>query len=167
MGSLLARDAERWQPAVLMLTACVPTGYLVPYHGKRGVPQLTHHHCEAAHYALKCHPTLKDEHSRHPNSRSGGRSLGCTLDITTARRSCLPTSLARLLSITLPRLVLPLGILWPIQSKAVAHEPLPRSTHGARIQTSRSWSVVKITGIAIGWIGSTIAFGAVVTLTGD
>jgi hypothetical protein len=27
--------------------------------------------------------------------------------------------------------------------------------------------VVRITGIAIGWIGSTIAFGAVVTLTGD
>jgi hypothetical protein len=32
----------------------------------------------------------------------------------------------------------------------------------ARIQTSRSSSVVKITGIAFGWIGSTIAFGAVV-----
>jgi hypothetical protein len=32
----------------------------------------------------------------------------------------------------------------------------------ARIQTSRSSSVVKITGMALGWIGSTIAFGAVV-----
>jgi hypothetical protein len=31
-----------------------------------------------------------------------------------------------------------------------------------RIQTSRSSSVVKITGIALGWIGSTMAFGAVV-----
>jgi hypothetical protein len=36
------------------------------------------------------------------------------------------------------------------------------SSHGARIQTSRSSSVVKITGIAFGCIGSTTAFGAVV-----
>jgi hypothetical protein len=32
----------------------------------------------------------------------------------------------------------------------------------ARIQTSRSSSVIRITGIALGWIGSTTAFGAVV-----
>jgi hypothetical protein len=37
------------------------------------------------------------------------------------------------------------------------------SSHGARIQTSHSSGVVRITGIAFGWIGSTIAFGAVVT----
>jgi hypothetical protein len=36
------------------------------------------------------------------------------------------------------------------------------SSHGARIQTSRSSSVVKITGITLEWIGSTIAFGDVV-----
>ena len=36
------------------------------------------------------------------------------------------------------------------------------SSHGARIQTSRSSSVVRITGMAFGWIGSTMAFGAVV-----
>ena len=36
------------------------------------------------------------------------------------------------------------------------------SFHGARIQTSRSSSVVRITGIAFGWIGSTTAFGDVV-----
>ena len=36
------------------------------------------------------------------------------------------------------------------------------SSHGARIQTSRSSSVVRITGIALGWIGSTTAFGVVV-----
>src|SRR6202000_3115571 len=36
------------------------------------------------------------------------------------------------------------------------------SSHGARSQTSRSSSVVRITGIAFGWIGSTTAFGAVV-----
>ena len=36
------------------------------------------------------------------------------------------------------------------------------SSHGARIQTSRSSSVVRITGIALGWIGSTTVFGAVV-----
>src|SRR6266436_8555785 len=36
------------------------------------------------------------------------------------------------------------------------------SSHGARIQTSHSSSVVRMTGIAFGWIGSTIAFGAVV-----
>jgi hypothetical protein len=36
------------------------------------------------------------------------------------------------------------------------------SSHGARIQTSRSSSVVRITGIAFGWIGSTTAFGVVV-----
>jgi hypothetical protein len=36
------------------------------------------------------------------------------------------------------------------------------SAQGARIQTSRSPSVVGITGMALGWIGSTMAFGAVV-----
>ena len=36
------------------------------------------------------------------------------------------------------------------------------SSHGARIQTSRSSSVVRITGMAFGWIGSTTAFGDVV-----
>jgi hypothetical protein len=33
------------------------------------------------------------------------------------------------------------------------------SSQGARIQTSRSSSVVRITGIALGWIGSTTAEG--------
>jgi hypothetical protein len=33
---------------------------------------------------------------------------------------------------------------------------------GARIQTSRSSSVVRITGMAFGWIGSTTGFGDVV-----
>ena len=36
------------------------------------------------------------------------------------------------------------------------------SSHGARIHTSRSSSVARITGIAFGWIGSTMAFGDVV-----
>jgi hypothetical protein len=36
------------------------------------------------------------------------------------------------------------------------------SSQGARIQTSCSSSVVKITGRALGWIGSTTAFGEVV-----
>jgi hypothetical protein len=36
------------------------------------------------------------------------------------------------------------------------------SSHGALIQTSRSSSVARITGIAFGWIGSTTAFGEVV-----
>ena len=36
------------------------------------------------------------------------------------------------------------------------------SSHGARIHTSRSSSVVRITGMALGWIGSTTAFGEVV-----
>jgi hypothetical protein len=36
------------------------------------------------------------------------------------------------------------------------------SSHGARIQTSHSSSVVRITGMALGWIGSTTAFGEVV-----
>ena len=36
------------------------------------------------------------------------------------------------------------------------------SSHGARIHTSRSSSVVRITGMALGWIGSTMALGAVV-----
>jgi hypothetical protein len=35
------------------------------------------------------------------------------------------------------------------------------SSHGARIQTSRSSPVVRITGIALGWIGSTTAFGEI------
>jgi hypothetical protein len=35
------------------------------------------------------------------------------------------------------------------------------SSHGARIQTSRSSSVIRIADIAFGWIGSTMAFGAV------
>lgn len=36
------------------------------------------------------------------------------------------------------------------------------SSHGARIQTSHSSCVVRITGIAFGCIGSTTAFGEVV-----
>lgn len=36
------------------------------------------------------------------------------------------------------------------------------SSHGARIQTSISSVVVRITGIAFGWIGATTAFGSVV-----
>jgi hypothetical protein len=36
------------------------------------------------------------------------------------------------------------------------------SSHGARIHASRSSSVVRITGIALGCIGSTVAFGAVI-----
>ena len=36
------------------------------------------------------------------------------------------------------------------------------SFHGARIHTSRSSSVVRMTGIAFGWMGSTTAFGCVV-----
>jgi hypothetical protein len=36
------------------------------------------------------------------------------------------------------------------------------SSQGARIQMSRSSSLVRITGIAFGWIGSTTAFGDVV-----
>ena len=36
------------------------------------------------------------------------------------------------------------------------------SSHGARIETSRSSSVVRMTGIALGWIGPTTAFGDVV-----
>jgi hypothetical protein len=36
------------------------------------------------------------------------------------------------------------------------------SSHGARIQTSRSSSVSRMTGMAFGWIGSTTAFGDVV-----
>jgi len=34
------------------------------------------------------------------------------------------------------------------------------SSHGARIQALRSSSVVRITGIALEWTGSTTAFGA-------
>ena len=40
------------------------------------------------------------------------------------------------------------------------------SSHGARIHTSRSSSVVRITGMAFGWIGSTTAFGEVVRKPG-
>ena len=36
------------------------------------------------------------------------------------------------------------------------------SSHGARIQMSHSFGVVRITGMAFGWIGSTTAFGDVV-----
>jgi hypothetical protein len=36
------------------------------------------------------------------------------------------------------------------------------SSYGARIHTSRSSSVVRITGIAFGWTGSSTAFGVVV-----
>ena len=41
------------------------------------------------------------------------------------------------------------------------------SSQGARIQTSCSSPVVKITGIAFGWIGSTTAFGAVMRSRAD
>ena len=40
--------------------------------------------------------------------------------------------------------------------------PALASSHGARIQTSCSFLAVRITGMALGWIGATIAFGAVV-----
>ena len=48
--------------------------------------------------------------------------------------------------------------------RIVRQRPLQRLRliHGARIQMSRSSSVVRITGIAFGWIGSTTAFGDVV-----
>jgi hypothetical protein len=36
------------------------------------------------------------------------------------------------------------------------------SSQGARIQTSRSSSVVRITGMAFGWIAPTSAFGSAV-----
>jgi hypothetical protein len=42
----------------------------------------------------------------------------------------------------------------------VAATPWPRPT--ARIHTSHSSCVVRMTGMAFGWIGSTTAFGAVV-----
>jgi len=43
---------------------------------------------------------------------------------------------------------------WPLKALA--------SSHGARIQTSRSSSVVRITGMSFGWIGATTAYGDVV-----
>ena len=49
--------------------------------------------------------------------------------------------------------------------RVIRQLPLKRfaPSHGARIQTSRSSSVsVRITGMALGWIGSTTAFGEVV-----
>jgi hypothetical protein len=65
------------------------------------------------------------------------------------------------------------GPAFPILLFLAAHHDLQRivgqwrcsalaSSHGARIQTSRSSSVVNITGMALGWIGSTTAVGAVV-----
>lgn len=36
------------------------------------------------------------------------------------------------------------------------------SSHGTRVQTSHSSCVVRITGMAFGWMGVTTAFGAVV-----
>ncbi len=50
-------------------------------------------------------------------------------------------------------------------SRYAAHHPamaVAAPSQGARIHTSRSSSVVRITGIALGWIGSTTAFGVVV-----
>jgi hypothetical protein len=47
---------------------------------------------------------------------------------------------------------------WPVFSHCNAFA----SSHGARIEASRSSSVVKITGIALGWIGFTTAFASVV-----
>jgi hypothetical protein len=39
---------------------------------------------------------------------------------------------------------------------------LTASSRGARIQTSHSSSVVGISGTALGWMGSTMAFGSLV-----
>jgi hypothetical protein len=52
--------------------------------------------------------------------------------------------------------------------RIVRQRPLQRLclVHGARIQMSCSSSVVKITGIAFGWIGSITAFGVVVRKPG-
>jgi hypothetical protein len=48
--------------------------------------------------------------------------------------------------------------------RVIRQRPLQRLrlVHGARVQTSRSSSVVRITGMAFGWIGATTAFGDVV-----
>jgi uncharacterized Zn-binding protein involved in type VI secretion len=68
------------------------------------------------------------------------------------------------------RVVLRRGFVFLIRATShdlkcvIRQRPLqcPASSHGARIHTSRSSSVVRITGIALGWIGSTTALGAVV-----
>jgi hypothetical protein len=48
-----------------------------------------------------------------------------------------------------------------IRQRSLQRLRLIPSSHGARIHTSRSSSVVRITGIALEWIGSMIAFGVV------
>lgn len=63
---------------------------------------------------------------------------------------------AALSSLSSPRMTIFSASLGKGRCSAVA------SSHGARIHTSLSSSVVKITGIALGWIGGTMAFGAVV-----
>jgi hypothetical protein len=51
----------------------------------------------------------------------------------------------------------PEGIIWQRALQCFGFIP-----HDARIHTSRSSSVVRITGMAFGWIASTAAFGDVV-----
>jgi hypothetical protein len=55
----------------------------------------------------------------------------------------------------------------PVFLIPAAHHPAAAasalaSSHGARIQTSCSSSISRMTGMAFGWIGSTTAFGVVV-----
>jgi hypothetical protein len=102
----------------------------------------------------KFSPILKDESYRHPSIRTEFPSPGCTPDIATARRSSLPTSLARASkdrdhaaarsSLSAPRAT----ILSASSASGLCNAFA--SSHGARIQTSRSSSVVRITGMALG-----------------
>jgi hypothetical protein len=54
------------------------------------------------------------------------------------------------------------GQRFAVHRRAMASCNVDASSQGARIQTSLSSSVARITGMAFGWIGATIAVGAVV-----
>jgi hypothetical protein len=95
-------------------------------------------------------PTKSEAHSRNPawSGRAFGLGLALNHRITHA---------AALSSLSAPR-----ATIFSVSSGRGLCSAFA-SSQGACIHNSRSSLVVKITGMALGWIGSTIAFGEVRT----
>src|SRR4029077_2076921 len=77
------------------------------------------------------------------------RSPECILDITTARYSCCPHPSPGAFGFTPRIIVLSLGILRPVQSETIAHEPIPQvgaahraCRHSATVSVQRYWQAI-------------------------
>ncbi|MGY3075912.1 hypothetical protein ACVWZZ_002283 [Bradyrhizobium sp. LM6.10] len=91
---------------------------------------------------------------QHPSHQTVRTSSGCH-----RRRSASERCLDRTIGSSCSH---PASWIGGFYQRTVAWDKMATPIHGARIQTSRSFSVVRITGIGFGWVGSTMAFGVVV-----